>query len=97
MSKKEAKQASGDKGPKKSPNEFIFFMKMKGSELAKKMSEEKNVPYRECVTEISKIYNAYSDDEKAPYRAAREQDKERYEKELAQFQNKTQKNSQSQI
>jgi hypothetical protein len=60
-------------------------MKLKGSELAKKMSEEKNIPYKQCISEVSKIYNTYSEDEKAPYRAARDQDKERYEKELVEF------------
>ena len=78
--KKEAKQAAAansqavEKGPKKPPNEFIFFMKMKGSEMAKKMASELNLSYKECISKVSEIYNGYSEAEKAQYKAAREED-----------------------
>jgi len=77
--KKKAKKPERT-GPKKGLSAYMFFCKAKRKEVAAANPDLKAV---DILKKMGAIWNAFSDEEKKPYNDLAAQDKERYQRELA--------------
>lgn len=78
---KRVRKEKDPNAPKRAQNAFLFFSVPKRRELV----EKQKMSQKAALTEAGRLWGLMSDNEKKPFTAAAEADKERYQREMAEY------------
>ena len=90
MGKGSKKNKKDKDAPKKAISAYFFYIKERRDSITK---EQPNLNNKEIVKKMSEEWNALSDDKKKPYVQKALEDKKRYEKEKADYDDKNKKDA----